>query len=565
MYSSWIKCLLATTPLTAVLTLSSCGSSPPPSSPPVPPTPTPVASVVVTPAAVTVLRGQSQQFVAQVSGLSNQTVTWLATPNVGTIDSTGLYTAPVDAAGFPVTITATSKVSRSTVGNAVVTLPTITLSIAPNQIDVVPGVSLAFTATVVGLTDTNVNWTVQDSGGGTITSTGLYTAPSATGVYTVVVTSSADANYGAAAVVLVTAKPSSPFSSTGNLVNRRQFHTATLLADGTVLVAGGGEDESYYCLAGSDFAELYDPVLESFASTSPMIDRRYAQTSTLLQNGKVLITGGFSFDPIQCNYAGTSPPLASAELYDPSSGSFAPTGSMSEARGAHTATLLSTGKVLIVGGGNTGGDEPPFAGDGSAKAEVYDPATGTFTPTAKLSTARIGQTATLLLDGKVLIAGGVTSDSSGPLATATAELYDPLTGAFTVVGTMTAPRAGHTATLLPDGKVLITGGLTDSSLAGRDGTDTAEIYDPAKASFLATNKPMVVKRWAHTATLLPDGTVLLVGGGSVVAETYSPTDGSFSAVGLDDAERTGHTATLLKNGSVVIIGGDSQNTAELYQ
>jgi hypothetical protein len=137
---------------------------------------------------------------------------------------------------------------------------------------------------------------------------------------------------------------------------------------------------------------------------------------------------------------------------------------------------------------------------------------------------------------------------------------------------MTAARAGHTATLLPDGKVLITGGFTDQNLAV---TDTAEIYDPAKASFLATNKPMEVGRWDHTATMLPDGTVLIVGGESLVAEIYSPSDGSFLGVGLTDFDRTGHTATLLKNGSVVIIGGSiagelntgglGETTAELYQ
>jgi Bacterial Ig-like domain (group 2)/Galactose oxidase, central domain len=560
MYSRWIKSLLVIMPLSAVLTLSSCGTSPtlPPVSPPSPTT------VVVTPATATILRGQSQQFVAQVSGTSDKTVIWSATANVGTIDSTGLYTAPLDGDSFLVTITATSKVSPGALGNAFVTLPSVTLSVAPNAIAVIPGLSHAFTATVVGLANTDVNWSVQGNGGGTITSAGLYTAPSATGVYTVVATSSADANYSATAVALVTTKPS-PFSPTGNLVHGRQFHTATLLADGTVLVAGGGQPEAY-CTAGSDFAELYDPVPGSFALTSPMTDRRYAQTSTLLQNGKVLITGGFSYDQLDCLYGDTSPALISAELYDPSNGSFAPTGSMSEARGVHTATLLSTGRVLIVGGGDTGGGRPPFAGDGSATAEVYDPATGTFTPTANISTARIGHTATLLLDGRVLITGGITSGSSAsPLATA--ELYDPLTGAFTVAATMTAPRAGHTATLLPDGKVLITGGFTDSTLVG---IDTAEIYDPAKATFLPTNKPMVVGRWAHTATLLPDGTVLLVGGGSLVAETYSPSDGSFSAVGLDASDRMGHTATLLKSGSVVIIGGFDYGTgplptAELYQ
>ena len=128
---------------------------------------------------------------------------------------------------------------------------------------------------------------------------------------------------------------------------------------------------------------------------------------------------------------------------------------------------------------------------------------------------------------------------------------------------MMSPRAGHTATLLPDGKVLVTGGFSDSTLVGND---TAEIYDPAKASFLAANKPMVVGRWAHTATLLPDGTVLFFGGESVdslVAETYSPSDGSFSAVGVDDSDPNGHTATLLKNGSVLIIEGTT--ATELYQ
>src|SRR5450755_1133102 len=182
MYSSWTKSLLAIMPLSAVLTLSGCGSSLPPVSPQV------GTSVVVIPATATILRGQSQQFMAQVSGLDDQTVTWHATVNVGTVDSSGLYTAPVDGDRFLVTITATSKGSPVAIGNAVVTLPPVTLSIAPSAIAVVPGLSHTFTATAVGLADTNVNWTVQGSGGGTITNAGFYTAPSTTGVYTVIAT-----------------------------------------------------------------------------------------------------------------------------------------------------------------------------------------------------------------------------------------------------------------------------------------------------------------------------------------------------------------------------------------
>ena len=549
MNSSWVKNLLVITPLSAVLTLSGCGSS---ATPP----PTSEATVVVTPSTATVLRGQSQQFVAQVSGQSGKRVTWSATPDVGTIDSTGLYTAPLDGDGFLVTITASvtsSSSSPAAVGNALVSLPSVTLSIAPLATAVVPGLSHAFKATVTGMADNEANFTVKENGGGTITPDGLYMAPLTTGIYTVIATASADANYSAAAVVLVTAKPS-PFSPTGNLVHGRRFHTATLLADGRVLVAGGLNTNN--CPDASDFAELYDPASGSFAPTSSMINPRYHQTATLLQNGKVLITGGDSSN-FECSDLDTSPQVASAELYDPSSGSFTQTGSMSEARSGHTATLLPSGKVLIVGG-NT-------VGSGSATAEVYDPATATFIPTANMTKAQTGQSATLLLDGRVLIAGGIGSGQSSSTL-ATAELYDPLTGAFTVTATMTAPRAGHTATLLPDGRVLVTGGFTDSTAVG---TDTAEIYDPAKASFQATSQPMAVGRSDHTATLLRDNTVLLFGGDSLdslVAETYSPADGSFSAVGVDDSDRNGHTATLLKNGSVLIIGGGAGSaTAELYQ
>jgi len=296
---------------------------------------------------------------------------------------------------------------------------------------------------------------------------------------------------------------------------------------------------------------------------------RYAQTATLLPNGKVLVTGGFSSES-DCPGAGITPALTTAELYDPFNGSFAATGSMAEDRGGHSAILLANGKVLIAGGGKMGGDRPPFFGDGSVGAEIYDPATGAFTSTGNMGTGRVGQTATLLSNGKVLITGGWT----GSQPTATAELYDPGTGAFSQTGSLRSARAGHTATALQDGSVLIAGGFTTYH-AGTDqfGTDTAEIYNPATDLFQVTGS-MAVARWLHTATLLPNGTVLVVGD-SVVSELYDPVAKSFSPSAPSESKRSGHSATLLQNGNVLVIGGFGSSgslgfwsplaTAEFYQ
>lgn len=545
--------------LALLLVITSCGS---PSTPAVLAPPPPPSAVVVTPAAVTLHRGETQQFTAKVTGPIDETVTWSADAGFGSIDSTGLYTAPPDFDGATVIVTATSHADPGTSGTATVTLPAVAFTIAPNPITVAPSASLTFTATVVGLGSSQVGWTIQGTGGGTITNAGLYTAPSGSGIFSVVATSSANANYSTSATVLVTTTPGS-FSPTGSLRVGRGPNTATLLAGGKVLVAGGGVFEDI-CLAGTDSSELYDPGSGSFTSTGNMTVRRYAQTSTLLQNGAVLMVGGFSFDATACLNDGTSPVLKSAELYDPSSGSFASTSNMTEERGGHTATLLANGKVLVVGGGNSGGGRPPFFGDGSATAELYDPATRVFTSTGSMATGRVGHTATLLASGEVLIAGGLTTASSDPVATA--EVYNPASGVFSpTTGSMTAARAGHTATILQDGRVLITGGFSDQTLAG---VATAEIYDPATHSFAVTGS-MALARWSHTATLLPNGTVLVVGGegvsSNITAEVYDPLAGSFQPLGFTQSPRSAHSATLLQNGKVIVIGGlFSPTTAELY-
>jgi hypothetical protein len=349
------------------------------------------------------------------------------------------------------------------------------------------------------------------------------------------------------------------FLPTGSMATARRFHTATLLGNGKVLVAGG-EDAGSTAFAS---AELYDPASGTFSATGSMTVRRAGHTATLLSSGKVLITGGTSDS--------TEVALASAELYDPATGTFAATtGSMQSARASHTATLLQDGKVLVAGG-----DSLFFNGVQNANlrslatAEIFDPATETFTATGSMIVPRESHTATRLSDGKVLIAGGSDGalGNNSPVAVVylSAELFDPATGQFTATGSMTTARDFFTATLLGTGKVLAAGGVNATeSLA------TAELFDPASGSFAATGN-LTAARFNQDATLLNDGTVLLTGGVGAspvlaTAEIYDPTAGTFAATGNMNSPRVWHTATLLQDGRVLVTGGGTPvATAELYQ
>jgi WD40 repeat protein len=235
---------------------------------------------------------------------------------------------------------------------------------------------------------------------------------------------------------------SGAFSPTGSMTTPRSYASVTLLPDGRVLVVGG-EDANANVLAS---AEIYDPRTGTFSGTGPMGVPRVGQTATLLPDGRVLVAGGVA--------ALDGNALASAELYDPRTGSFSPTGSMVEARYFATATRLSDGRVLLVGGMPA----MNLSANALESAEIYDPQTGTFTPTGSMVTPRVGHSATLLEDGGVLAADGLTSLANSGAATASAEVYDPQTGRFTEVASTSAPRVEATATLLPDGRVLIAGG-----------------------------------------------------------------------------------------------------------
>jgi hypothetical protein len=206
-------------------------------------------------------------------------------------------------------------------------------------------------------------------------------------------------------------------------------------------------------------AEFYNPGSEIWTNTDSMATERCAFTLTLLPNGKVLASGGF----------GTSGAVATTELYDPTAGTWTPTGSLHEPRGSHTATLLLSGKVLVAGGTDFfgGGSDPTLS-----SAEIYDPATGTWTMTGSMGQPREVHTATLLTSGKVLIAGGVSY--FGGIFPTDSELFDPNTGKWLPTLPLISGRRDHFTTLLPNGDVLITGGFNSS-----DTGPSAELYNPS--------------------------------------------------------------------------------------
>src|SRR5262245_6635920 len=351
---------------------------------------------------------------------------------------------------------------------------------------------------------------------------------------------------------ILTAQSVGSFTTTGNMTVSRSSHTATLLHDGRVLIAGGFAQAS---LGTASSAELFDPSTETFIGTGSMTTARRGHTATLLPDGRVLLAGGYD----------SSGPLASAELFDPSTEAFTPTAEMASAQSWHTATLLRSGKVLIAGG---------FSGyPALATPQLYDPVSGNFTEDGSQPGTLYGcewcASAALLPDGKVLLG------RSQP-----AQLYDPVAGSFQLAGKM-VDSDRFTSTTLANGKVLFTGG----SWTGR--SSTTELYDPGSDSFHASAS-MADRRGWHSATLLPDGTTLIVGGeteschsnscffaGSLdSAEVYEPTQDTFTATGRMAVRRGGHTATLLNDGRVLVAGGASyggigvfygaQTSAELY-
>jgi len=325
------------------------------------------------------------------------------------------------------------------------------------------------------------------------------------------------------------------WSTTGSpAAGRNAGQRAVLLANGKVLTVGPGSFG-----VGNSSPELYDPATGQWSVTGSMITPRSRPVLLRLANGKVLAAGGAND--------------TSAEIYDPDTGVWTATGSLSIARVTPAGVLLADGRALITGGTT------------SLSAEVYDPATGTWSLAGTMKAIHFGgsrpdaveHTSTLLPDGRVLVVGG------------TAELYDPATGSWTQTGNLSTFRHNHTATLLPSGKVLVTGGSGSFGVCP-ELDDTAELYDPATGQWSAASR-LTTPRGSHKAILLPNGKVLVVGGGVAdpscfalaSSELYDPDTGSWSAIGSLKTAAIPLQAVLLANGKVLVAGGNGSG-AELF-
>jgi hypothetical protein len=294
--------------------------------------------------------------------------------------------------------------------------------------------------------------------------------------------------------------------------------------------------------------ELFDPAVGAWLPAAPLRFGRIEPTATLLLDGSVLVAGGFGFT----NYVRVS------ERYNPTTDMWQTNGPLNTARAQHTATLLLNGKVLIAGG-----NDGSLQGH-SRTAELYEPATGNFTPTGSMNLGRSDHRAVLLKNGKVLVVAGFGTASS---VLNSAELFDPIAGTWALTAPLPLGLTSHTATLLPDGKVLVAGGFgTNTTSAG------AFVFDPETGTngTWTTVGSLNIARWRHSALLLPNGKVLVVGGEDTNfnpltnAEIFDPAVGKWTPTGSLGTALYEATLTLLPNGKVLAAAGFLNRTAELY-
>ena len=407
--------------------------------------------------------------------------------------------------------------------------------------------------------DSAVAWSIEEgSAAGTITSDGFYTAPAQIGTFHVIATSLPDSSTSATATITVT---NSGFSPTGAMHVARSGHTATLLKDGRVLILGGGDST----------AELFDPTSGAFSFTGAPVTGRLGATATLLLDGRVLIAGGLGLSPGQDGFL---PFVMSAEIFDPETGTFRSTGNLVQTRANHSATRLADGRVLIAGGYKGLCITP--------SAEIFDPATESFSSVGFMLSGRAGHTATLLETGEVLLAGGANgcrpdAADDPPWDPLFVELFDSITNTFQAAGNMSTTRIGHSAIPLPNGKILMIGGIPSVQNLHQQPPDPsyAELYDAITRAF-SRIPGLSISHDGYTATLLVSGMILIAGGtdkgGNITSdvELLDTARMTLMPTGALATPRAGHRSTLLQDGRVLITGGgdpggNALRTAELYK
>ncbi|CAF4829874.1 unnamed protein product, partial [Rotaria sp. Silwood1] len=328
---------------------------------------------------------------------------------------------------------------------------------------------------------------------------------------------------------------------------QRIGHTATLLTNGKVFVIGGYTLDEYGYSLPLNSVELYDPLTGLWTRSANMTIGRLSHTAIRLANGKVLVAGGSGSDG--SNALGA---ISSAELYDPSTGLWTGTGNMTVARQSHTATLLTNGKILVAGGSGYDG----YRNSGFLNsAELYDPSTRSWTKTGDMSIGRQNQISVLLTNGKVLVAGGYYFDGydyGGSINSP--ELYNPSTGLWTPTGNMSISRQFSTGSLLINGKVLAVGGETDETFTNGGFLSSTELYDPSTGLWTNSSN-MNTGRMTHAMCSLANGTMLVTGGVGYDpnvfmmplndTELYNPSTGLWSKTDSMKIARALHTATLL--------------------
>ncbi|MEO7391754.1 MAG: kelch repeat-containing protein [Ramlibacter sp.] len=480
------------------------------------------------------------------------------------INSAGLFAA--GNAVESVTVKGANPTNATQVATAIVTIASeviLTLN-APQGASLTWADMLTFSAFISpqGI-ENGVAWTTSPAGSGSIFNVDYFFGwlpPPTPGAYTLTGASVADPTKTGSFAAQVTAPPATALvAAAGVPASMRYQHAAAAMPDGRIVVVGGLQDRQSFIPVRT--SEVFDAIPRTFSNGPSLAVDRVQPEAVSIDANRVLVTGGREEYNLSRN---------TAEVLNLSSGVASATANSMAARRIHHQMVRlgsgpNSGKVLVMGGfnGPVPYGEPTWLATSSV--DLFDPASNTFTPSGvALKTARGLFSATALADGRILIVGGY-EPAPGAGTLASAEIYDPVAGTFTFTGSMSTARDGHTATRLPDGKVLIVGG--DQSATTQS---SAELYDPASGTFSTLGSRLAVTRIHHSAASLADGRVMIFGGESGnflvrgTVEAYDPATQSFSLFGRMATPRARGTATALTAGpaagKIMVFGGGARNT-----